>query len=177
VHCTIEIFLPRRFDDNLHVAKQLKVVDAFIVVARFKIHKIKRQRGLGQSVANIEHITGCVSQTLKLTFDDIWVDGVMEVAQDHSVGSFTPRLASMVNDDVGLELFNQPTIRIRGVNVDFDRFIRERFTVVLLLLKSSRKVGHYILIVGYAVQIHGRRLVFPGLLDAGGTCRGGEIFV
>jgi hypothetical protein len=69
----------------------LEVVDVFVVVARFKIHKVERQRGLGQSVANIEHIAGCVSQTFKLTFDDIWVDGVMEVAQDHSVGSFAPR--------------------------------------------------------------------------------------
>jgi hypothetical protein len=88
----------------------LEVIDAFVVVARFKIRKVERQRGLGQSVANIEHIAGCVSQTLKLTFDDIWVDGVMEVAQDHSVGLFASRLVSMVNDVVGLELFNQPTV-------------------------------------------------------------------
>jgi hypothetical protein len=47
----------------------------------------------------------------------------------------------------------------------------------LHLLKSGRKVGHHILIVGYTVYTHGRRLVFPGLLGAGGTCRGGEIFV
>jgi hypothetical protein len=67
----------------------LEIVDAFVVVAQFKIHKEERQWGLGQSVANIEHIAGRVSQTLKLTFDNIWVDGVMEVAQDHSVGSFT----------------------------------------------------------------------------------------
>jgi hypothetical protein len=82
-----------------------------------------------------------------------------------------------VNDVVGLELFNQPRVRIRGVNVDFDRFIRKRFAVVLLLLKRGRKVGHHYLIVGYAVHIYGRRLVFPGLLGAGSTCRGGEIFV
>jgi hypothetical protein len=56
----------------------LEIVDAFVVVARFKIHKVERQWGLGQSVANIEHIAGCVSQTLKLTFDGIWVDGVIE---------------------------------------------------------------------------------------------------
>jgi hypothetical protein len=155
----------------------LKVIDAFVVVARFKIHKVERQRGLGQAVANIEHITGCVSQTLKLTFDDIWVDGVTAVAQDHSVGSFALRLVSMVNDVVGLELFNQPTVNIRGVNVDFDCFIRERFAVVLLHFKSGRKVGHHILIVGYAVYIYWRRLVFPGLLGALGTCPGGEIFV
>jgi hypothetical protein len=83
----------------------------------------------------------------------------------------------MVNDVAGLVLFNQPTVRIRSVNVDFGRFIWERFTVVLLLFKSGRKVGHHILIVGYASHIYGRRLVFPGLLGAGGTCRGGEIFV
>jgi hypothetical protein len=117
-----------------------------------------------------------VSQTLKLTFDDICVDGLMEVAQDHAVGSFASRLVSMVND-VGLELFKQPTVRIRGVNVDFDCFILEPFAVVLLLLKSGRKVGHLILIVGYAVYVYGGRLVFPGLLGAGGTCRGRKIFV
>jgi hypothetical protein len=72
-------------------------------------------------------------------------------------------------NDVDLEFFNQPTVRIRGVNVDFDCFIRQRFAVVLLLLKSGRKVGHHILIVGYAVHIYGRRLVFPRLLGAGGT--------
>jgi hypothetical protein len=72
----------------------------------------------------------------------------------------------MVSDVVGLELFNQPTVRIRGVKVDFDHFIRESFAVVLLLLKSGRKVGHHILIVGYAVYIYGRWLVFPGLLGA-----------
>jgi hypothetical protein len=83
----------------------------------------------------------------------------------------------MVNDVVGLELFNQPTVRIRGVNVDFDRFIRERLAVVLLLLKSGREVGHHILIVGYTVYIHGGRLVFLGLLGAKGTCRGRDIFV
>jgi hypothetical protein len=155
----------------------LEVVDAFVVVARFKVHKVERQRGLGQSAANIEHIAGCVSQTIKLTFDDIWVGGVMEVAQDHSVGSFAPRLVSMANDVVGLELFNQPTVRIRRANVDFDHFIRKLFAEVSLLLKSDRKLGHHILIVGYAVYIYGRRLVFQGLLGAGGTCRGGEIFV
>jgi hypothetical protein len=154
----------------------LEVIDVFVFVARFKIHKIERKRGLGQSVANIEHIADCVSQTLKLTFDDIWVDGVMDVAQDHSVGSFSSGLVSMVNDVVGLELFNQPTVRIRGVNVNFDCFIRKPFAVVLLLLKSGRKVGHHILIVGYSIHIYGGRLVFPGLLGAGGTCRGREIF-
>jgi hypothetical protein len=103
-----------------------------------------------------------VSQALKLTFDDIWVDGVMEVAQDNSVGSFASRLVSMVNDVVGLELFNQPTVRIGGVNADFDSFIRKRFAVVLLLLKSGRKVGHHILIVGYAVYIYGGGLCSRG---------------
>jgi hypothetical protein len=155
----------------------LEIVGAYVVVARFKIHKIERQRGLGQSVTNIEHIADCVSQALKLTFDDIWVDGVMEMAQDHSVRSFAPRLVSMVNDVVGLELFNQPTVRIRGVNVNFDCFIPKSFAVVLLLLKSGRKLGHHILITGYAVHIYGKRLVFPGLLGARGTCRGGEIVV
>ena len=48
-----------------------------------------------------------MSQILKLTFDNIRVDGVMEVAQDHSVGSFAPRMISMV-DDVCVESFNQP---------------------------------------------------------------------
>jgi hypothetical protein len=148
-------------------------VDAFVVVARFRIHKVERQRGFSQSVANIEHIAGCVSQTLKLTFDDIWVNGVIEVAQDHFIGSFAPRLVSMVNY-VGLEFFNQPTVKIRGVNVDFDHFVWEPFAVVLLLLKSGRKVIHHILIDGYALYIYWRRLVFPGLLGAGGTCRGGE---
>jgi hypothetical protein len=114
----------------------LDVLDIF-VVARFKIHKVERQRGFGQSVTHIEHIAGCVSQSLKLSFDDIWVDGVLEVAQDQSVGSFASRLVSMVNYVVGLKLFNQPTVRIRGVNVDFDRFNREHFAVVLLLLKVA----------------------------------------
>jgi hypothetical protein len=65
----------------------------------------------------------------------------------------------------------------RDVNIDVDRFIRERLAVVLLLLKSGSEVGHHILIVGYAVHIYGRRLVFPGLLGAGGTRRSREIFV
>jgi hypothetical protein len=101
----------------------------------------------------------------------------MEVAQDHSVGSFAPRLVSMVDDVVGLELFNQPSVGIRGVNIDFDHFIRERFAVVLLPLKSGSEVGHHILIVGYAVHIYGRRLVFQGLLGAGGTRHSREIFI
>jgi hypothetical protein len=31
-------------------------------------------------VANVEHIAGYMSQTFKLTFDDIRVDGMMEMA-------------------------------------------------------------------------------------------------
>jgi hypothetical protein len=127
-------------------------------------------------VANVEYIAGCVSQTLKLAFDDIRVDGVLEVAQDHSVSSFAPRLVSMV-DDVCLELFSQPTVGIRSVNIDFDCFFCERFAEVLLPLKNGREVGHHILIMGYAVHIYGRRLVFPGLLGAGSILRSREIFV
>jgi len=78
----------------------LEVIDTLVVIARFKIHKVRRQRGLGQSMAKVEHIAGRVSQILKRTFDDIRVDGVMEVAQDHSVGSFAPRLISMVDNVV-----------------------------------------------------------------------------
>jgi len=127
-------------------------------------------------VVNIEHIEGCVSQALKFTFDNIQVDVVVDVAQDHFVGSFSPWLVSMVDDVVCLELFNQPTVGIRDVNIDFDRFIYKRFVIILLVLKSGREVGHHILIVGYTVHIYGRRLVFPGLLGAGGTCCIREIF-
>jgi len=45
----------------------LEVIDTLVVIARFKIHKIKRQRGLGQSMANVEQIAGCVSQIIKRT--------------------------------------------------------------------------------------------------------------
>jgi hypothetical protein len=154
----------------------LKIIDTLVVIARFKIHKIERQRGLGQSVANVEYIAGCVSQTVKLAFDDIQVDGVMEVVQDHSVSSFAPRLLSTVDDIVCLELFSQPTVGIRGVNIDFDRFICEHFAVVLRLLKGGHEVGHHILIIGYAVHIYGRRLVFPGLLGMGSILRSREIY-
>jgi hypothetical protein len=108
-----------------------------------------------------------VSQALKLALNDIRVDGVMEVAQDHSGSSLSPRLISMVDDVLCLELFKQPTVGIRGVNIDFDHFICECFAVVLLLFKSGREIGHHILIIGYAVNVYGRRLVFPGLLSAG----------
>jgi len=126
----------------------LEVIDTLVVIARYKIHKLKRQRGLGQLMANVEHIAGCVSQILKLTFDDIRVDGVMEVAQDHSVGSFALRLISMVDDIVCVESFNQPMVGIRGGNIDFDRFVSKRFAVVLLLLKSGREVGCHVMIIG-----------------------------
>ena len=99
------------------------------------------------------------------------------MAQDHSVSSFAPRLVSMVDDVVCLELFDQPTVRIRGVNIDFDRIVGDCFAVVLFLLKSGREVGHHILIVGYAVHIYGRRLVFPRLLGAGSILRGRGVFV
>jgi hypothetical protein len=118
-----------------------------------------------------------VSQALKLAFDDIRVDGVTDVAQDHPVSSFAPRLLSMVDDIVCFELLSQPTVGIRCVNIDFDRFICERFAVVLLLLKNGREVGHHILIIGYTVHIYGRRLVFPGLLGAGSILRSRGIFV
>jgi hypothetical protein len=52
----------------------LKIIYTLVVISRFKIHKIERQRGLGQSVANVEYIAGRVSQALKLAFDDIRVD-------------------------------------------------------------------------------------------------------
>jgi len=83
----------------------LEVIDTLVVIARFKIHKVKRQCGLGQSMANVEHIVGCMSQILKLTSHNIRVDGVMELAQDHSVGSFAPRLINMVDDVVCVEFF------------------------------------------------------------------------
>jgi len=155
----------------------LEVIDSLVVIAWFKIHKVKRQRALGQSMANVEHIAGFVSQILKLGFDDIRVDGVMEVAQDHCVSSFAPRLIIMVDDVVCVESFYPPTVGIRGGNIYFDRFISKRFAVVLLLLKSGREVGSHVLIIGYAIHIYGRRLVFPGLLGAGRTRRSREIFV
>ena len=155
----------------------MEIIDTLVVIARFKIHKIERQRGLGQSVADVEYVAGFVSQALKLDFDDIRVNGVMEVAQDHSVSSFVPRLVSMVDDVVCLELFDQPMVRIRGANIDFDRFVGECFAVVLFLLKSDREVGHHILIVGYAVHIYGNRLVFPRLLGAGSILRVRGVFV
>jgi hypothetical protein len=82
----------------------------------------------------------------------------------------------MEDDVVCLELFNQPTVGVRGVDIDFDRFICERFAVVLLLLKGGREVGYHILIVSYVVHIYGRRLMFPGLLGAGSILRSREIF-
>jgi len=155
----------------------LEVIYTLVVIARFTIYNVRRQRGLGQSMANVEHIAGCVSQILKLTFDDIQVDGVMEVAQDHSVGSFAPRLISMVDDVVCVESFNQPTVGIIGGNTDFDRFVSKRFAVILLLLKSGREVGHHVLIIGYAIHIRGLLETYPtfgreketGLLGALGT--------
>jgi len=120
-------------------------------------------------MANVGNIAGCVSQNLKLTFDDIRVDGVMEVAQDHSVGSFAPWLVSMVDDVVCVESFSQPTVGIRVGNIDFDRFVSKRFAVVLLLLKSGRDLGRHFLIIGYAMHIYGRRLVLPRLLGAWST--------
>jgi hypothetical protein len=47
----------------------------------------------------------------------------------------------------------------------------------LFLLKGGREVGHHILIVGYAVHIYGRRLVFPRLLDAGGILRSRGVII
>ena len=99
----------------------------------------------------------------------------MEMAQDHSVGSFSPRLVSMVDDVVSLELFDQPTIGIRGVDIDFVRFICKCVAIIFFVFKGGREVGHHILIVGYAIHIYGRRLVFPGLLGTGGTRRIREI--
>ena len=127
-------------------------------------------------MADVEDIAGCVSQALELAFDDFRVNGVMEVAQYHPVCSFAPRLVGMVDDVVCLKLFNQSTVRVRGVDIDFDRFVHERFAVVVLLLKSGREVGYHILIVGYVVHIYGRRLMFPGLLGAGSILRSREIF-
>ena len=128
-------------------------------------------------MTNVEHIAGCMSQILKLTFDDIRVDGVMEVAQDYSVGSFAPRLISMVDNVVCVELFNQSTVGIRGGNNDFDRVVSKRFAVLLLLLKGGRVLGHHVLIIGYAIHIYVMRLVFPGLLGAGSNRRSREVFV
>ena len=71
--------------------------------------------------------------------------------------------------------FNQPTVGIRVGNIEFDRFVSKRFAVVLLLLKSGREVGRLVLIIGYAIHIYERRLVFPGLLRAGSTRRSMKI--
>jgi len=128
-------------------------------------------------MANVEHIAGCMPQILKRTFDNIREDGVMEVAQDHSVGSFAPRLMSVVDDVVCVELFNQSTVGISGGNIDYNRVVSKRFAVVLLLLKSGREVGHHVLIIGYAIHIYVMRLVFPGLLGAGSNRRSREVFV
>ena len=125
----------------------------FVVIARFKIHKVKSQMGLGQSMANVEHIAVCVFQILKLTFDDTRVDGVMEMAQDHSVGSFAPRLIIMVDNVVCVELYNQSTVGNRGGNIDFDLVVSKLFAVVLLLLKSGRELGHHVLVIGYAIHV------------------------
>jgi hypothetical protein len=57
----------------------LEVIDAFVVTG-LQIHKVKRQWGLAQAVANVKHIVGCMSQSLKLVFDDVRVDRVMKVA-------------------------------------------------------------------------------------------------
>jgi hypothetical protein len=75
-------------------------------------------------VAKVEHIAGYMSHNFKLTFDDIRVDGMMEMAYDHSVGSIFSWLISIALDIVSLELINQPTIGITGRDIDFDHLFR-----------------------------------------------------
>ena len=65
----------------------MEVIDAFVVVAGLQIHRVKRQWGLAQAVADVKHIAGCMSQSLKLVFDDVRVDRAIEVEQDRSVRS------------------------------------------------------------------------------------------
>ena len=51
----------------------------FVVVAGIQIHKVKRQWGLAQAVANVKNIAGCMSQSLKLIFDYVRVDRVLNI--------------------------------------------------------------------------------------------------
>ena len=81
------------------------------------------QWGLDQAVANVKHIAGCMSQSLKLIFDYVRLDRVMKVAQDHYVRSFPPRLVDMVTDVVGPKFCNQPAVGVWIINIDFNCII------------------------------------------------------
>ena len=116
-------FLPRGFYRDPHVAQKLEVIDAFIVVTGLQIHKVKREWGLAQAVANVKPIAGCMSQSLKLVFDDVRVDRLKKVAQNHSVLSFPPRLVGMLNDVVGPKLCDKPAVGVGSVNIDFNCII------------------------------------------------------
>ena len=76
------------------------------IIMLLQIHKVKREWGLAQSVANVKHIAGRISPYLKLIFDEVWVYRVMKVAQDHPLRSFPPRLVGMVTDVVGPKFSN-----------------------------------------------------------------------
>jgi hypothetical protein len=116
-------FLPRGFYRDPHVTQKLEVIDAFVVVRGLQIHKVKRQWGLAQAVVNVKHIAGCMSQSLKLVFDDVRVDRLMKVAQDRSVRSFPPRLVGMVNNVVGPKLCDKAVVGVGSVNIDINCII------------------------------------------------------
>ena len=117
-------------------------------------------------MANVKHIAGCMSQSLKLIFDYVRVDRMMEVAQDHSVRSFPPRLVGMVKDIVGPKFCNQPAVGFGIINIDFNCIICKGFEVVPLFLKNGGDLRHHILVIGDVVYIYCRGFMFPLLCGA-----------
>jgi hypothetical protein len=74
------IFLPWRFNSYLHIAEEMEVVYALVVVLGFQVYKIEGQGFLRYKVADVKHITNFMSKSLKFGLDLSWGNRVMQVA-------------------------------------------------------------------------------------------------
>jgi len=63
------IFLSGWFYSYLHIAEELQVVNALVIVLGLQVHKIEGQGILCCSVADIEHVSNFMAKCLEFSLD------------------------------------------------------------------------------------------------------------
>jgi hypothetical protein len=71
------VFLPGWFNSYLHIAEELQVVNALVIVLGLQVHKIKGQGFFCYSVADVKHVSNFVAKCLKFSLDFVRRNSVL----------------------------------------------------------------------------------------------------
>jgi hypothetical protein len=63
------IFLSGWFNSYLHIAEELQVINALVIVLGLQVHKIEGQGFLCYSVADVKHVSNFMAKCLEFRLD------------------------------------------------------------------------------------------------------------